>query len=740
MQKFNKILAPAFLGLSMSLLFSVNSHASVDGWKAENGTWKYYKDYKALKSWQKLGNNWYFFNEDGSLKTGWLKDGNDNWYFLDLNSGSNQGVLLSGWQWIDGYCYYFETSDSGTLGRMYADKTVDGYKLNPMGRWVDNNGTELYDATRGISTNKQNLSSDKDLAKKASITAKRSSSSGGISRGSGGASSGGGSSSSTGSSYSYSSGNSSSSNSASKHSSDSDNTGSSYSYDNGSLSNSNSNSTKDSLIQSNNNSVSTDNSLNDAGGSSSANVGSSSNSGLSSSLGSVTKPSTGLVSQNQDSLSSDSNNKTNADSKQNTVPDKSNIKKFEDTNTENPKTGNGHSTPPSASENSTGSNAQDLVTQPNKPSDNTNPSDSTTATSSNAAPKPENKEIPNATEDSKKQENENKAKEQEENKADKVKDLLTTEKNNNVVQYTDEDGKIRTIIWAKGISAPIMGEGGDFRKEVTHAGSDTYIDYKAPFAFGNSWYDSNKSRAGGNTDIDKNLCFGATSANMLHWWFEQNSSYIDSYIAKEGDITRSGRSLSELRNSFNSQQDSGIFELFKVLFGYNDKGFYSDLLMDLFINGYTPKISGATNIENEDMTPDNRGGFFYNAFKEVKLTERTYGGSYEDLSEKLKDILGNEGIIGISHKTFGNSSHIVTLWGAEYDLNGKLSAVYVSDSDDQNEEADETNLGMKRYEVRNVGGIAKLSTNQSNKNAGSAIGYLHVLYLGSEQWQSYINQ
>lgn len=708
MQKFNKILAPAFLGLSMSLLFAVSSYASVEGWKVENGTWKYYKEYKALKSWQKLGNNWYFFNEDGSLKTGWLKDGNNNWYFLDLNSGSNQGVLLSGWQWIDGYCYYFETSDSGTLGRMYADKTVDGYKLNPMGRWVDNNGKELYDGTRGISTNKQNLSSDKDLAKKASIAAKKSGSVGGVSRGSGGASSGGGSSS---------------------------NTGSSYSYNNGSLSNSNSNSTKDNLIQSNNNSVSTDNSLNGVGGSSSANVN-----GSSSSLGSVTKPSTGLVSQNQGSLSSDSNNKTNANSKQNTVPDSLNNKKAEYVGEENPKASNENTTPPSASENSTGSNAQDLVTQPNKPSDNTNPSDSTTATSSNAAPKPENKEIPNATEDSKKQENENRAKEQEENKADKVKDLLTTEKNNNVVQYTDEDGKIRTIIWAKGISAPVMGEGGDFRKEVTHAGSDTYIDYKAPFTFGNSWYDSNKSRAGGNTDIDKNLCFGATSANMLHWWLEQNSSYIDSYIAKEGDITRSGRSLSELRNSFNSQQNSGIFELFKVLFGYNDKGFYSDLLMDLFINGYTPKISGATNIENEDMTPDNRGGFFYNAFKEVKLTERTYGGSYEGLSEKLKDILGNEGIIGISHKTFGNSSHIVTLWGAEYDLNGKLSAVYVSDSDDQNEEADETDLGMKRYEVRNVGGIAKLSTNQSNKSAGSAIGYLHVLYLGSEQWQSYINQ
>lgn len=683
MQKFNKILAPAFLGLSMSLLFTVSSYASAEGWKAENGTWKYYKDYKALKSWQKLGNNWYFFNEDGSLKTGWLKDSANNWYFLERNSGSNQGVLLAGWQWIDGYCYYFETSHSGTLGRMYADTVVEGYKLSSIGRWVDDNGKEYYDAAKGIISNKEEASSNKSLTKKGATGVNRTGGTGGTSN-----RTKGGSGSFAGSLSNY----------------------------NRSLD-------------------SADNSSNSAGGNS--NNGSLSLGNTDSNSNSVTNPDNASDNQSPSKQHTDSNALAGTNAKQNTVPDKLGNKKSEDTIKETPNTSNENSTSPSP----TDTHAKE--SHAHSPSADTKPADSNTATSSNAAPKPEkpeNKKIPNATEDNKKQDNDNKPKEQEENKADKVKDSLTTAKNNNVVQYTDENGKIRTIIWAKGISAPIMGDGGDFRKEVTHAGSDTYIDYKAPFAFGNSWYDIDKSRAGGNTDIDKNLCFGATSANMLHWWLEQNSSYVDSYITKEGDITRSGRSLSELRNSFNSQQDSGIFELFKVLFGYNDKGFYSDLLMDLFINGYTPKISGATNIENEDMTPDNRGGFFYNVFKEVKLTERTYGGSYENLSEKLKDILGNEGIIGISHKTFGSSSHIVTLWGAEYDLNGKLSAVYISDSDDQNEEADETDLGMKRYEIRNVGGVAKLSTNQSNKNAGSAIGYLHVLYLGTEQWQSYINQ
>ncbi len=697
MQKFNKILAPAFLGLSMSLLFTVSSYASAEGWKAENGTWKYYKDYKALKSWQKLGNNWYFFNEDGSLKTGWLKDSANNWYFLERNSGSNQGVLLVGWQWIDGYCYYFETSHSDTLGRMYADTVVEGYKLSSIGRWVDDNGKEYYDAAKGIISNKEEASSNKSLTKKGAAGVNRAGGTGGTSH-----RTKGGSGSFAGS----------------------------LSNDNRSLgsADNSSSSTKD-----NSNNGSSDNSSNSAGGNS--NNGSLSLGNTDSNSNSVTNPDNASDNQSPNKQHTDSNDPAGTNAKQNTVPDKLGNKESEDTIKETPNASNENSTSPTDTH-AKGSHAH-------SPSADTKPADSNTATSSNTAPKPEkpeNKEIPNATKDNKKQDNDNKPNEQEENKADKVKDSLTTAKNNNIVQYTDENGKIRTIIWAKGISAPIMGDGGDFRKEVTHAGSDTYIDYKAPFAFGNSWYDINKSRAGGNTDIDKNLCFGATSANMLHWWLEQNSSYIDSYITKEGDITRSGRSLSELRNSFNSQQDSGIFELFKVLFGYNDKGFYSDLLMDLFINGYTPKISGATNIENEDMTPDNRGGFFYNVFKEVKLTERTYGGSYENLSEKLKDILGNEGIIGISHRTFGSSSHIVTLWGAEYDLNGKLSAVYISDSDDQNEEADETDLGMKRYEVRNVGGVAKLSTNQSNKNAGSAIGYLHVLYLGTEQWQSYINQ
>ena len=107
---------PIFFGLTISIFTAFNTYAGVDGWKLENSKWKYYKEDKALKAWQQINNNWYFFNEDGSLKTGWYLDTSNNWYFLDSSKTANEGVLLSGWQWIDGYSYYFEGTDKVTFG------------------------------------------------------------------------------------------------------------------------------------------------------------------------------------------------------------------------------------------------------------------------------------------------------------------------------------------------------------------------------------------------------------------------------------------------------------------------------------------------------------------------------------------------------------------------------------------------------------------------------------------------
>ena len=662
---------PTVLGLTM--LMSFNAYAGTKGWTLENNKWKYYKEDKALKAWQQINNKWYFFNEDGNLKTGWHLDASNNWYFLDSSKTANEGVMLSGWQWIDGYCYYFEGTDKASYGKMYANTAVEGYRVDTAGRWINETGIAYYEVGKGISTDNSSQGSS-NTAKKTSVSSSsgKGEGSGGSSRsGSLGKSGGSGRGGSTGKSGGSSSGKSSDKSAGSS-----------------------------SVVSS--------------GKSAGSNIGE--NTGRSSGLRGLNQVEENRILRESNVTVENSSSEKSEDfvgSRQDLSPDKNKSLIVDNKTGNNEKAG--------SIEKSTN---KDDTPKPNE-------SPVKPATSSNVEIPKEEEKKDTEPKESKKPDSERK--ESTQDRAEKIKESLITSENDNVVQYTNEDGEIRTIIWVKGINGPLMGEGGDFHKEIIQGGKDTYITYTVPYSSGDGWYDVNKTTSGGNIDIDKNLCFAAVSSNMLHWWFDQNIENVDRYIEKNGDIIRANRKLSDLKTSFESPEKSEIFELYKVLYGYNERGFYSDLLMDLFINGYTPKTTGATNIESDDLIPSNNGGFFYDVFKGKKLTDRTYGGNYESLSYLLKSILGNGGIVGLSHKVFRKSNHIVTLWGAEYDLNGKLKAVYISDSDDQ----DEINVGMKRFEIRNVGGIAKISTNETDKSAGAEVGYLHILYQGTNRWNNY---
>ena len=668
--KKNKFV-PTVLGLTM--LMSFNAYAGADGWKQENNKWKYYKEDKALKAWQQINNIWYFFNEDGNLKTGWHLDASNNWYFLDSSKTANEGVMLSGWQWIDGYCYYFEGTDKASYGKMYANTAVEGYRVDTAGRWINETGIAYYEVGKGISTDNSSQGSS-NTAKKTSV-----SSSSGKGEGSGGSSRSGSLGKSGGSGRGGS-------------------TGKSGGSSNGKSSDKSAGSS--SVVSS--------------GKSAGSNIGE--NTGRSSGLRGLNQVEENRILRESNVTVENSSSEKSEDfvgSRQDLSPDKNKSLIVDNKTGNNEKAG--------SIEKSTN---KDDTPKPNE-------SPVKPATSSNVEIPKEEEKKDTEPKESKKPDSERK--ESIQDRAEKIKESLITSENDNVVQYTNEDGEIRTIIWVKGINGPVMGEGGDFHKEITQGGKNTYVMYTVPYSSGDGWYDVNKTRSGGNIDIDKNLCFAAVSSNMLHWWFDQNIENVDRYIEKNGDIIRANRKLSDLKTSFESPENSKIFELYKVLYGYNERGFYSDLLMDLFINGYTPNLKGGTNIESDDLIPNNNGGFFYDVFKGEKLTDRTYGGNYESLSNLLKEILGNGGIVGLSHKVFSKSNHIVTLWGAEYDLNGKLKAVYISDSDDQYER----NVGMKRYEIRNVGGIAKISTNETDKSAGAEVGYLHILYQGTNRWNNY---
>lgn len=121
--------------------------ATAQGWAQNDaGQYLYYKDGKALTGTQTIDGVKYFFNTDGTLKTGWVKDG-DNWRFYsgktmlvgfwDLGvNGNNKtyyftkdGLMISGkWLEIDGKWYYFYTD--GSLAR---STKIDGYEVDKNG-------------------------------------------------------------------------------------------------------------------------------------------------------------------------------------------------------------------------------------------------------------------------------------------------------------------------------------------------------------------------------------------------------------------------------------------------------------------------------------------------------------------------------------------------------------------------------------------------------------------------------
>ena len=107
-------------------------------------------------SWQKLGSNWYYYDEDGIRSVG-LKQINGVSYYFD-----NNGIMQTGWQWLDNHYHYFAASGAMKTGWVkdkdfwyYLDKDgvmltgfqeINGsrYYLNASGamqtgwKWLDN--------------------------------------------------------------------------------------------------------------------------------------------------------------------------------------------------------------------------------------------------------------------------------------------------------------------------------------------------------------------------------------------------------------------------------------------------------------------------------------------------------------------------------------------------------------------------------------------------------------------------
>ncbi len=116
---------------------------------------------------QETESGWYYLDpQTGRMMTGWiasmdagtLYEHNSRWrgrtdaprlvegqcrkmVFLQhcIRDGT-EGMTVTGWQWIDGKCYYFDSRRRKLWSDAQEGRTPDGYSVNADGQWVNENG------------------------------------------------------------------------------------------------------------------------------------------------------------------------------------------------------------------------------------------------------------------------------------------------------------------------------------------------------------------------------------------------------------------------------------------------------------------------------------------------------------------------------------------------------------------------------------------------------------------------
>lgn len=150
-------------GATATVGASLPSYVVTGTWtQKEDGHWMFAdKERTYKKEWAAVCNpyantaagqsryDWFCFDENGFMLTGWYQDLDGNRYYLNPASDGTKGRMVTGWNWIDGRCFYFEEESNGLRGALRCNVTLpDGKETNKEGAWVVNGVVQSLEASK----------------------------------------------------------------------------------------------------------------------------------------------------------------------------------------------------------------------------------------------------------------------------------------------------------------------------------------------------------------------------------------------------------------------------------------------------------------------------------------------------------------------------------------------------------------------------------------------------------------
>jgi len=277
-----------------------------------------------------------------------------------------------------------------------------------------------------------------------------------------------------------------------------------------------------------------------------------------------------------------------------------------------------------------------------------------------------------------------------------------------LIQDKNENPNVR-IEWVHGIGAPSDDE--RIRVEIPHSSPKQYHKMSHIFMWKETpttaFFNARKVTHTGAPHEgyrDGNHCWAKTNANMLHWWFTQNAYYIEKYRAKNAErIAKKAKELEAAVPAFYKKPDVDkselkLYEPFYRRELPNEEEHKKSSIANIYrrnFRNYGNSIGiglkwylvGQRNFaKNKNYSPALFDDVFSadNAFSEdddALITTKRFA-TKKEFEDILKDALKSKKAVALNKWGTDTSQHAITLWGAAFDEDDNIIAVYVVDNND----------------------------------------------------------